>query len=45
LRSITGSLRGGNPASASTIARMWAGVVPQQPPAMLTKPLFAKSSR
>ena len=30
---------------ASAIARMWAGVVPQQPPTMLTSPAWAHSPR
>ena len=33
-----GIARGGRPATAAAIARTWAGVVPQQPPAMLTSP-------
>ena len=37
--SISGSSRGGRPATASAIALTWAGVVPQQPPAMLTQPV------
>jgi hypothetical protein len=28
---------------AAAIARMWSGVVPQQPPAILTKPATANS--
>ena len=32
-----------NPSAARAIALMWSGVVPQQPPRMLTKPLDAKS--
>ena len=48
LRLATGSgavtFRGGSFATASPIARMCAGVVPQQPPTRLTKPLRAKSS-
>ncbi len=38
-----GSGRGGTLATDSAIARMWAGVVPQQPPTMLTRPLVANS--
>ncbi len=38
LRSMTGIARGATPATASAIARTWAGVVPQQPPAMLMSP-------
>ena len=41
--SISGTTRGGMPSTASTIASMCAGVVPQQPPTMLTNPLCAKS--
>ena len=41
--SSTGTCRGGSDFTASAIARMCAGVVPQQPPTMLTKPLCAKS--
>jgi len=37
--SIVGTCRGGRPLSASAIALIWAGVVPQQPPATLMKPL------
>ena len=40
----TGTFRGGSAATASAIARMCAGVVPQQPPTRLTKPFRAKSS-
>ena len=43
--SISGSSRGGRPATASAIARTWAGVVPQQPPAMLSSPSRAKPPR
>ena len=32
------------PATASEIARIWPGVVPQQPPTMLTKPASANSA-
>jgi hypothetical protein len=38
-----GSGRGRTLATDSAIARMWAGVVPQQPPTMLTRPLVANS--
>ncbi len=38
-----GVLRGATPATASTMARMCSGVVPQQPPTMLTKPDRANS--
>ena len=41
--SMFGSLRGGISFSASAIALMCAGVVPQQPPAMFRKPLMANS--
>ncbi len=37
--------RGGSPATASAMALMWAGVVPQQPPTRLTSPLSANSWR
>ena len=40
--SISGGWRGGKPATASAIARTWAGVVPQQPPAMFSSPSRAK---
>ena len=39
-----GRTRGAMPATRWAIARMCSGVVPQQPPMMLTKPLRAKSS-
>jgi hypothetical protein len=42
--SSTGMMRGGRFFTASAIARMCSGVVPQQPPTMLTKPLAAKSA-
>ena len=35
--------RGALPSAAAATARMWSGVVPQQPPMMLTKPLAANS--
>ena len=41
--SIFGTLRGATEATASTMAAMWAGVVPQQPPTMFTRPLSANS--
>ena len=36
-----GTRRGSTPAAAAATARMWSGVVPQQPPSMLTRPLSA----
>ena len=33
-----GARRGARPATAFATARMWSGVVPQQPPTMFTKP-------
>src|SRR5512146_316563 len=39
----TGSERGATPRTASAIARMCAGVVPQQPPTRFTRPLLANS--
>ena len=39
----SGFLRGVSPCTASPIALIWAGVLPQQPPTMLTQPCFAKS--
>ena len=38
-------LRGSTPRTTLAIAAMCAGVVPQQPPAILTNPLAAKSYR
>ena len=38
-----GGTRGAAPATASTRARMWSGVVPQHPPTMLTRPRSAQS--
>ena len=38
-----GIARGGSPPTASAIARMCAGVVPQQPPMMFTSPERANS--
>jgi hypothetical protein len=32
----SGRVDGGRPCTRSAIARMWSGVVPQQPPTMLT---------
>ena len=43
LSASTGSARGGRSRTASAIARICAGFVPQQPPTMLTNPLCAKS--
>ena len=43
LRSASGTVRGRMPSSCAAIARIWSGVVPQQPPAMFTKPLSANS--
>ncbi len=45
LRSMTGMVRGATPATASAIERTWAGVVPQQPPAMLISPSRAYAPR
>ena len=45
-RSATGTSagsRGVPPEAASAIAAMWSGVVPQQPPTMLTRPAEANS--
>ena len=39
----SGKARGVTPSTASHMARMWSGVVPQQPPTMLTKPDSAHS--
>src|SRR5699024_1641858 len=41
---VSGKIRGGRPSTASAIARMWSGVVPQQPPMMLTRPDWANSA-
>ncbi len=38
-----GGTRGGRPRTAAAIARMWAGVVPQQPPTMFRNPDSANS--
>ncbi len=35
-RGNVGTLRGVRPAAAAAMARMWAGVVPQQPPTKLS---------
>src|SRR6185437_4369699 len=39
----SGTVRGREARTASAIARMWSGVVPQQPPVMLSQPLCAHS--
>ena len=44
-RERRGATRGGRSLTASAIAAMWSGVVPQQPPTTFTKPLRANSSR
>ena len=41
--SCAGITRGDSAAAASAMARMWSGVVPQQPPRMLTYPEEANS--
>jgi hypothetical protein len=41
---ISGTCRGALPATASAMARMCAGVVPQQPPTTLTSPASANSA-
>ncbi|MCK0509975.1 hypothetical protein GO608_002540 [Aromatoleum buckelii] len=41
--SSTGTARGARPETASAIALMCAGVVPQQPQTMLTRPASAHS--
>ncbi len=41
--SSTAGRRGGTPATDSAMWPMWSGVVPQQPPTMLTNPLVAYS--
>ena len=38
---MDGSGRGEMPSSAAEIARIWSGVVPQQPPAIFSSPLTA----
>jgi len=40
-----GGTRGGKSLTASRMARMWAGVEPQQPPTMFTQPFAANSRR
>ncbi len=42
---MLGSARGGRPATARTMARICSGVVPQQPPSILRKPLDANSPK
>ena len=44
-RGTSGRTRGATPRTASAILRMWAGVVPQQPPTTLRKPARAHSPR
>ena len=39
----SGTSRGGSPSTAAAMARVWSGVVPQQPPTTLTRPLSANS--
>ena len=39
----SGTTRGVAPATASATAATWSGVVPQQPPTMLTSPAWANS--
>ena len=39
----SGMRRGGMPLRADAIARVWSGVVPQQPPTTFTSPLSANS--
>ena len=41
----SGTSRGARPRTASAIARVWSGVVPQQPPTRFTRPLSANSLR
>src|SRR5262245_24861197 len=43
-RGTSGILRGGLPSTARTMAAMCSGVVPQQPPTMLTSPASANSA-
>ncbi|MBV6476939.1 MAG: hypothetical protein MOGDAGHF_02565 [Rhodocyclaceae bacterium] len=43
-KSVCAGRRGGMPSSARAIAAMCAGVVPQQPPAMLMRPCLAQSA-
>src|SRR5690606_405693 len=40
-----GTFLGGTPATAALIARMWSGVVPQQPPTRFSSPSRAKPPR
>ena len=42
---LTGATRGGYFSTRRLIAAMWAGVVPQQPPTILTSPSRAKVSK
>ena len=42
--SISGTWRGAMPSIALAMAAIWSGVVPQQPPRMLTSPLSANST-
>ncbi len=42
---ISGTTRAGSPSTTPAMAPMWAGVVPQQPPTMLTRPDSANSCR
>ena len=42
---VAGIARGASDATASRMAAMWSGVVPQQPPTRLTKPLRANSPK
>ena len=44
-RTLPGTLRGILPATASAMARICSGVVPQQPPTMFTSPASAHSPR
>ncbi|KAG1414244.1 hypothetical protein G6F57_023840 [Rhizopus arrhizus] len=41
---MSGTTRGVSAATLSAMARMWSGVVPQQPPDMFTSPARANSS-
>src|SRR4051794_8045216 len=40
---VSAGMRGGNPATPSAIALICAGVVPQQPPTILSQPFSAHS--
>ena len=42
---VSAGVRGALPSTTPAIAAMCAGVVPQQPPTRLTKPLSANSAR